>query len=146
LRQRAGQGIPLWGIFLGGMILRIPEWASWKSKREGLGTGRGVDKRHALRLPVAMHVSIYGRVGREPFSENAETINVCTLGGLVAIATPVRYSQRLILTNLQTNEELACRVARLTRAEDGRRLVGLAFLQPGPRFWRSGPTASSLHR
>jgi hypothetical protein len=128
---------------LGGMILRIPEWASWRSRRDGLGTGRAVDKRHALRLPVAMHVLIYGRLGSEPFSENTETINVCTLGGLVPITAAVSYSQRLILTNLQTNEELACRVARIARAEDGRRLAGLAFLQPGPRFWRSGPASGS---
>jgi hypothetical protein len=125
------------------MILRIPEWAIWGHRDEGGGASSNRDKRHALRLPVAMHVLIYGRLGSEPFSENTETINVCTLGGLVPISAPVRQSQRLILTNLQTNEELACRVARLAKGEGGIRLVGLAFLQPGPRFWRSGPASDS---
>jgi hypothetical protein len=132
---------------LGEAILRIPHWPNWGASRYHKDAGAEewptLDKRRALRLPVAMHVLIYGRLGSEPFSENVETIDVCTLGGLVPISAHVRRSQRLILTNLQTNEELACRVARFAKAEDGRKLVGLAFLQPGPRFWRSGPTIDS---
>jgi len=102
-----------------------------------------MEKRRALRLPVGMHVLIYGRSGNAPFSENAEMVDVSTLGGLVPISTHVRRSQKLILTNLQTNEEVVCRVARLARTRNGSRLVGLAFLQPGPRFWRAGPFADS---
>jgi hypothetical protein len=105
------------------------------------GASSGGDKRGALRLPVMIHVMVYGWIGSEPFSENAETIDVCALGGLVPIAARVRRSQRLMLTNLQTNEELLCRVARVATTEGGRKLAGLAFLQRGPRFWRSGPVA-----
>jgi hypothetical protein len=125
-------------------ILHWPLWAASKERENGDAHALAAsDKRHALRLPVAIHVLIYGRLGNEPFSEHTETIDVCTLGGLVPISTRVRRSQRLILTNLQTNEELACRVVHLAKAGDGGSLAGLAFLQPGPRFWRSGPLTDS---
>jgi hypothetical protein len=88
-----------------------------------------------------MPVWIYGWMGGEPFSENSETINVCAFGGLVPVAAHVRRLQKLILTNLQTNEEVACRVARLTRAKDGGILAGLEFLQIGAHFWRATATA-----
>jgi hypothetical protein len=123
---------------LGEANLRIPHWVHWGAKASAV-----FDQRRALRLPVAMHVLIYGLLGSEPFSEHVETIDVCTLGGLVPISARVHRSQKLILTNLQTNEELPCRVAHFAKSEDGRRLIGLAFLQPGPRFWRSGPMADS---
>lgn len=136
------------GIFpLDEANLRIPHWPLWRGSRNDKDTGAKAsptfDKRRALRLPLTVHVLIYGRLGSEPFSENTEAINVCTLGGLVYISARVRRSQRLILTNLQTNEELACRVVRLAKTIDGKRLAGLAFLQPGPQFWRSRPTADS---
>jgi hypothetical protein len=127
--------------------LRILHWPLWAASKDREGsdahTLAAPDQRHALRVHVAMHVLIYGRLGNEPFAENTETIDVCTLGGLVPISARVRRSQRLIVTNLQTNEELACRVVRLAKAGDGGRLAGLAFLQPGPRFWRSGPLTDS---
>ncbi len=135
--------------------MRIFHWDHWAPawavvarpdevhKNGGNGALKASDKRSALRLHVAIHVMVYGWMGGEPFSENAETIDVCALGGLVPIAAHVRRSQRLMLTNLQTNEELLCRVARVAKAEDGRKLAGLAFLQRGPRFWRSGPVESS---
>lgn len=125
-------------------ILHWPLWAASKDREDGDAHDLAApDKRRALRLHVAIHVLIYGRLGNEPFSENAETVDVCTLGGLVPISARVRRSQKLILTNLQTDEELPCRVAHIVKAEDGRKLVGLAFLRPGRRFWRSGPPLDS---
>lgn len=125
-------------------ILHWPLWAGGKDRKDDDAHALAApDQRRALRLPVAMHVLIYGRLGNEPFSENAETVDVSTLGGLVPISARVRHSQKLILTNLQTDEELPCRVAHVEKTVDGRKLVGLAFLQPGRRFWRSGPPFDS---
>jgi hypothetical protein len=70
-----------------------------------------------------------------PFHENSETIDVCQHGGLVTVSAKITSSQKLILTNAQTNEDVACRVARLVRTERGQTLAGLEFLEPSPRFW-----------
>jgi hypothetical protein len=43
--------------------------------------------------------------------------------------------QKLIVTNIQTNEDALCRVVRLVRSYDGRTLAALEFVQPAPRFW-----------
>jgi hypothetical protein len=82
-----------------------------------------------------MPVLIYGRSADEPFQEQTETIDVSALGGLMPITVGVMKSQKLLLTNLRTNEELACRVARVVRTRDGKTLAGLEFLQPSEGFW-----------
>jgi hypothetical protein len=102
------------------------------------------EQRRAQRLPIFLPVQVYGKLHGEPFSENTETINVSACGGLVPISASVVRSQNLILTNLQTDQDLACRVARLIRSERGQMLAGLEFLQFAPGFWRSSPAGSRL--
>ena len=82
-----------------------------------------------------MRIFLYGRLADEPFQEPTQTIDVSSHGGLFPIAAPVVESQKLILTNLETNDELACRVARLIRIENGKTLAAVEFLQPSLRFW-----------
>jgi hypothetical protein len=90
-----------------------------------------------------MPVFVYGRVHGQPFSEHTETADVSAHGALVALSTDVERSQTLLVTNLQTNEDRACRVARLVRMGKGETLVGIEFLRPSPHFWSidfsSGP-------
>lgn len=100
------------------------------------------DQRRAQRLPISMPVLVYGRLGEEPFFEPTETINVSARGGLIPIAASVAREQELILTNLQTEEDLLCRVARLIRSERGQMLAGLEFIQSAPSFWRAAPSSS----
>jgi hypothetical protein len=95
------------------------------------------DQRRAQRLPICMPVMVYGRLGAEPFVEPTETINVSARGGLVVISSPVACSQEVVLTNMQTEEDLLCRVVRLIRSEKGQMLAGLEFLEAAPGFWRS---------
>ena len=102
------------------------------------------EQRRAQRLPIFLPVQVYGKLDGEPFSENTETINVSACGGLVPISARVVRSQKLILTNLQTDQDLTCRVARLIRTERGQVLAGLEFLQSAPGFWRSSPYESDL--
>jgi len=102
------------------------------------------DQRRAQRLPIFLPVQVYGKLDGEPFSENTETINVSACGGLVPISAGVVRAQRLILTNLQTDQDLTCRVARLIRTERGQVLAGLEFLQSAPGFWRSSPYATDM--
>jgi hypothetical protein len=102
------------------------------------------DQRRAQRLPIFLPVQVYGKLDGEPFSENTETINVSACGGLMPISAGIVRAQQLILTNLQTDQDLTCRVARLIRSERGQVLAGLEFLQSTPDFWRSSPAGSPL--
>ncbi|MGA7624193.1 MAG: hypothetical protein WB630_02430 [Candidatus Acidiferrales bacterium] len=100
------------------------------------------DQRRAQRLPICMPVMVYGRLGSEPFVEPTETINVSARGGLVLISSPVACRQEVVLTNMQTEEDLLCRVVRLIRSEKGYILAGLEFLEAAPGFWRSSPATN----
>jgi hypothetical protein len=100
------------------------------------------EERGATRVPLAMPVLLYGRMGEEPFQEHTETINMSVNGGPVPVTAEVSCSQKLVLTNLQTSEELACRVARAMKTDRGTTLAGLEFLEPAPSFWRE-PTVGT---
>ena len=126
-------------VGLGNFVGRIFHRRSGRLGRDGYKHAIGSlhDQRRAQRLPIAMPVLIYGRLGDEPFFEPTETINVSARGGLIPISAGVARQQELILTNMQTEEELLCRVARLIRSERGQMLVGLEFVQSAPSFWRA---------
>jgi hypothetical protein len=95
-----------------------------------------MDRRRSFRVALATPIFVYGWLAEEPFSENTKTMNVSAVGGLIQLSANVTPSQELILTNLQTNEDLPCRVARSIRAGDGKTLAGLDFLQASPNFWQ----------
>jgi hypothetical protein len=118
---------------MGFFRLLLPRWG--RLGREARVMPRA-NTRRAQRVHARMPILVYGRLGNEPFAENTQTVDVSALGGLVPIAARVVPSQKLILTNLQTDEDLTCRVVRLIPGENGQTLVGLEFLQPSPRFWR----------
>jgi hypothetical protein len=131
-------------VGLGSFFARIFGRRGGRGGREGYKHAMGSlhDQRRAQRLPIAMPVLVYGRLGDEPFFEPTETINVSARGGLVPISAGVMRQQELILTNMQTEEELLCRVARLIRSERGQMLVGLEFVQSAPSFWRAAPSTN----
>jgi hypothetical protein len=113
-------------------------WGRLGRQIQAQNPGPARENRRAMRLPVSLPVLLYGRLGNEPFTESTETINVSAQGGLVPVRSRVSPSQNLILTNLQTNQELKCRVARLARGKNGTVLAGLEFLQSAPSFWGHG--------
>ena len=86
---------------------------------------------------AATSVFIYGRIENEgePFAENTKTINVSARGGLVPLSARVVSAQKLMVTNLQTGQDLLCRVARVEQTGGGETLIGLEFLEPAPLFW-----------
>jgi hypothetical protein len=112
-----------------GRLLRVGREA--KSERKHLL----IEQRRGRRVRAAMHILLYGRLADEPFQERTETIDVSSHGGLFPVSAPVVLSQKLIITNLENDEDLACRVTRLVRTEQGRTLAGVEFLQPSLRFW-----------
>src|ERR1700691_1874211 len=72
-----------------------------------------LEKRRGQRVPAALPVFVYGRAHGEPFGEQTETANISAHGGLMALSVELAGSKTLLLTTLRTNEDLACRVARL---------------------------------
>ena len=94
---------------------------------------RNLGKRRAHRVGLHAPVFLYGSLNGEPFSEASETMDVCTNGALVAVRARVFPEQRILLTNLQTQQELKCRVVRVDPA---RKAAALEFLDPCPGFWR----------
>jgi hypothetical protein len=94
------------------------------------------DRRRSSRVALATPVFVYGWLADEPFAENTETLNVSAVGGLIQLSAKVIPSQELIITNLQTNEDLPCRVARSIGTDDGKTLAGLDFLLASPNFWQ----------
>ena len=108
---------------------------SGRSRLERLGPARE-DRRRGFRVELATPVFVYGWLADEPFSEDTETLNVSEIGGLIPLSAKVVPSQELILTNLRTDKDMPCRVARSMTREDGKTLAGLAFLEASPSFWQ----------
>jgi hypothetical protein len=90
------------------------------------------EKRHAHRVDLSAPVFVYGSINGEPFSEISKTLDVCVKGALVATDVRVVPGQRVLLTNLQTERDLKCRVVRV---DVGRKAAALEFLEPCPGFW-----------
>ena len=124
------------GVWVSGAKSRFFGWSIFRRDTDLRNAPPKSEKRRAPRISASMPVLVYGRFENEPFQENTETINVSANGGLMPISAPIRLSQTLLLTNLQTEEDLACRVARLIKTEEGQTLAALEFLRPPPRFWR----------
>jgi hypothetical protein len=135
LRAERGRMLLVAGVVVTLLLIAAIRWRS--RRRHALSrTPEWRDRRRSYRVALATPVFVYGWLADEPFSENTETLNVSANGGLIPLSGTVVPSQELILTNLQTNEDLSCRVARSTRTEDGKLVVGLEFLQALPNFWQ----------
>jgi hypothetical protein len=115
--------------------LILPRWGALGREARDTAHLPAAEKRRAHRVAASMPVLIYGHSTQAPFAEPADTANVSSTGGLVPLSTHVIRFQKLLVTNLQTNEDALCRVARLVRTDDTRTFVALEFLQPAPHFW-----------
>jgi hypothetical protein len=93
------------------------------------------NRRHSHRVAAFLPVFIYTHSHDEPFAEHAVTLNVSSSGGLLSLSREVAPSQKLLLANIQTDEELPCRIARVIKTQAGTTLVGFEFLRPAPHFW-----------
>jgi hypothetical protein len=113
----------------------ISPWGA--HKREARDTTRFPvgEKRRAHRVAASMPVLIYGHSAHAPFAEPTVTTNVSRTGGLIPLSNNVIRFQKLIVTNVQTNEDALCRVARFIPNDDGHNFVALEFIHPTPHFW-----------
>jgi len=115
--------------------LILPRWGALGRKARDTARPPAAEKRRAHRVAASMPVLVYGHSVFAPFAEPATTANVSSTGGLVPLSTHVIRFQKLVITNLQTNEDALCRVARLVHTDDGHTFAALEFLQPSPHFW-----------
>lgn len=112
--------------------------------REGkqLGAWRHFERRCTKRLRVNMPVFVYGHaVNRGPFYDTSELVSVNALGGLITLRPTVAPGQKLLLTTVDSERDVACQVIGL-RPAGNRFDVGIAFEGPMPNIWTSGTDLS----
>jgi hypothetical protein len=120
-------------------LLLVLPWAahrlgSWLRRLHSLEPS--VNRRRAPGVMLSTPVFVYGWRKNEPFTENTETVNVSAIGALMPISFDLGRPQALILTNLKSNEDSLCRVARSLHVAGGAVLIGVEFLQASANFWR----------
>jgi hypothetical protein len=88
------------------------------------------------RVHLAIPVFIYGSTeSGAPFKEITQTLAVNANGCLVELATPTAKDQSILLTNMKSNDEIACTVVSVGNTAQGKAQIGLRFAQPSPKFW-----------
>lgn len=97
------------------------------------GRNRRRSKRVRVRIPVAVRLQKSSAKKTPP--EKTHTIVISAHGGLVLLATTVDANQLVLLENLETNQELLCRVTGVGDSFMGKTQVGLEFIMPAPDFW-----------
>jgi len=115
--------------------LILPRWGALGREARNAARTSVAEKRCAHRVAASMPVLVYGHSAHAPFAEPTVTTNVNRTGGLIPLSNNVIRFQKLVVTNLQTNEDAICRVARFIRNDDGHNFVALEFIHPAPHFW-----------
>ena len=137
MRRPAGGHIFQLRFAASGLASLLRRWLHLGSEAQDSRERLLLEQRRGRRVRAALSILLYGRLADEPFQEQTQTIDVSSHGGLFPVSAAVVPSQKLILTNLETNDDLACRVARLIRTDEGTTLAAVEFLQPSLRFWGS---------
>jgi hypothetical protein len=81
---------------------------------------------------------------KNSISESAHTMTVNDHGALILLAAPVKTQQIIHLENVNTGEELLCRVASLGPTLMGKTQVAVEFITPKPGFWDTAAKSKSL--
>ena len=108
-------------------------WLATSMERRWLASNRRRSQRVMVSIPV--HVAAKNTVGAEVIEET-KTVSVSPHGALLRIETTVVKGQIILLRDPATNEALECSVVYLGNARDGRREVGVSFVQPNRSLWR----------
>jgi hypothetical protein len=96
-----------------------------------------IDRRGGLRHSHQVSLLIYGSdADRQPFHDEAETIDAHENGCSLFMETTVVVGQRLFLTNMRNQAEQECRVVHVGERVRGRARIGIEFTAPAPQFWR----------
>jgi c-di-GMP-binding flagellar brake protein YcgR len=95
------------------------------------------ERRRTLRVSMALPVIVHGQneMG-EKFCTRAMTYSVNQQGALVALEEAVVPGQSLLLVNENTSRSAETRVAHVRRDREGKRFVGVEFVNPDSNFWK----------
>src|SRR5271154_3354052 len=86
------------------------------------------DRRRSRRWSLDVRVYVYGHgQEKEPFHEEAHTLNVSANGALLLLSVPIRKGQKLLLTNSLTQREQDCRVIFVGTRRSRTVEAGIAF-------------------
>lgn len=101
-------------------------------------------QRVCLNLPIIVYRDGPGKIVA---SEETHTLIVNAHGALLKLALTAEIGQLLRIKNMQTKEELVCRVITLEPRSSGKSQVGVEFEHVSPRFWRIAfpPSDWSFH-
>jgi hypothetical protein len=103
-----------------------------------MGKSKESDRRRSRRWALDVSVYVYGHgPGKEPFHEEAHTLNVNANGALLLLSVPVHKGQTLLLTNRHTDEEQDCSVVYLGTKRSRTIEAGIAFPEANPDFWQT---------
>jgi len=95
------------------------------------------ERRSSKRRVHRVALLVYGSDSdKEPFHEEAYTLEVNDNGCILSLENIVMPGQRLFFVNPR-NMEHECRVIRVGRRVRGKARVAIEFLSPSPRFWNS---------
>ncbi len=89
--------------------------------------------------PTAFDVAVrvYGNSpGSSPFYKDALLLFGSDDGGLLLLNVPVCDGQMLLITNMATMEDQACRVTHTNERGNGKIEVGFEFPSPTVDFWK----------
>jgi len=105
------------------------------------GAVEAPDRRRSRRWIRDVSVFVYGHgPEKEPFHDEAHTLNVNANGALLSLSVPVRMGQKLLLTNQLTQKEQDCRVIFVGTEHVETIEAGIAFPEANPDFWQSMST------
>jgi hypothetical protein len=95
------------------------------------------DRRKNLRHAYSAQLLVYGADSdKQPFHEDAETIDAHDEGCMIELESTVLEGQRLFLVHSRTQAEQQCRVVRVGDRVGGKARVAVVFDSPAPHFWR----------
>jgi hypothetical protein len=106
-----------------------------RTQERHLETHRG-DRRHSKRVEMNVPLFVYGSNSeRQPFHEEAFTLDLNDGGCRLSLAEEVYPGQRLCLTNTENQAERECRVVHVSKRIQGRLRIGVTFFHPDAQFW-----------
>src|SRR6516164_1696970 len=95
------------------------------------------ERRRTLRVALSVPVVVHGQNEQgEKFCVRAMTRAVNQQGALLVMDEAVVPGQSLLLVNENTSRSAETRVAHVRRDRDGKRYVGVEFVNPDANFWK----------
>lgn len=96
-----------------------------------------MERRRSQRIVLRVPVRVY-HSGKDnhPVYQETFTETVSSHGALIDMPDFLPMNSRLILTNLVTEEDIACKVVFHGTTKEGQKQIGVEFLEASPKYWR----------